>query len=359
LIKCDLSNQISKMGSSEKFCLRWNDFESNISNAFREIREEKDFFDVTLTCDDDQISAHKVILSACSPFFRSVLKRNKHEHPLLYLKGVKYSDLVAVLNFMYHGEVNVAQEDLNTFLAVAEDLKVKGLTQSSENSSRNGNNVSNNSSRSSHHQKSKPQRDPPSSDASMTPPVKKSRPNPPPPPPVNNLDTDDIQEVTPVKTEPVMAPPVMVQEESAAAAVEQYGTEMVDAADYGEDYGDYEAGYDGDSTYDGSLVDPNSINADGNKELWLEVKGLMVTTTDTSGFKLHTCAMCDFSVRNTSNLRSHIEAKHTSRRYACAHCKEEKRTWQGYLVHMRSVHGLRVKANQFKSALDNQTNCEY
>merc|ERR1711983_441096 len=121
-------HSILKMGA-EKFCLRWNDFETNISSAFREIREDKDFFDVTLACDDDQIQAHKVILSACSPFFRTILKRNKHEHPLLYLKGVKYSDIVAVLNFMYHGEVNVAQEELNSFLAVAEELKVKGLTR--------------------------------------------------------------------------------------------------------------------------------------------------------------------------------------------------------------------------------------
>merc|ERR1711936_320650 len=108
---------------------KWNDFEKNISGAFRELREDKDFFDVTLACDDEQLQAHKVILSACSPFFRAILRRNKHDHPLLYLKGVKYVDLVAVLNFMYHGEVNIAQEELNSFLAVAEDLKVKGLTQ--------------------------------------------------------------------------------------------------------------------------------------------------------------------------------------------------------------------------------------
>ena len=116
---------------SEKFCLRWNDFERNISDAFKELREDKDFFDVTLACDDEQLQAHKVVLSACSPFFRSILKRNPHQHPLLYLKGVKYSDLQAVLSFMYQGEVNVAQEELNSFLAVAEELKVKGLTQSS------------------------------------------------------------------------------------------------------------------------------------------------------------------------------------------------------------------------------------
>ena len=117
------------MAALEKFCLRWNDFETNVSQAFRELREEKDFFDVTLACEDDQVSAHKVILSACSPFFRNILRKNPHQHPLLYMKGVKYQEMLAVLNFMYMGEVNVAQEDLNSFLAVAEDLRVKGLTQ--------------------------------------------------------------------------------------------------------------------------------------------------------------------------------------------------------------------------------------
>ena len=126
---------------SEKFCLRWNDFESNISSSFSELREDKDFFDVTLSSDEEQIQAHKLIISACSPFFRNILRRNPHKNPLIYLKGVRFTDLQAILNFMYHGEVNVAQEDLNSFLAVAEDLKVKGLTQnqtqSSENSSKN------------------------------------------------------------------------------------------------------------------------------------------------------------------------------------------------------------------------------
>ena len=120
--------------NGEKFCLRWNDFETNINEAFKELRESKDFFDVTLVCENEQMQAHKVILSACSSFFRNMLRRNAHQHPLIYLKGVKFSDLQSVLNFMYQGEVSVAQEDLNSFLAVAEDLRVKGLTQNqSEN----------------------------------------------------------------------------------------------------------------------------------------------------------------------------------------------------------------------------------
>jgi len=120
--------------SSEKFCLKWNDFETNISAAFRDLREEKDFFDVTLACEDNQIEAHKVILSACSTFFRNILKRNPHQRPLLYLKGVKYRELLNILNFMYLGEVNVGQDELNTFLSIAEELKVKGLTQGSSDS---------------------------------------------------------------------------------------------------------------------------------------------------------------------------------------------------------------------------------
>ena len=84
---------------------------------------------MNLSCNMDYVQVHKVILSACSNFFKSLLRRNLHNHPLLYLKGVKYSDLLCVLNFMYHGEVNVAQEDLNSFLAVAERLRVRGLCQ--------------------------------------------------------------------------------------------------------------------------------------------------------------------------------------------------------------------------------------
>jgi len=121
------------MALPENLRLRWNDFESNIAKAFRELREAKDFFDVTLVCDEDQIHAHKIILSACSPFFSKVLRRSpQHKHPLIYLKDVKFSELTSLLNFIYMGEVIVNREDLNSFLLVAEDLKVKGLSTISD-----------------------------------------------------------------------------------------------------------------------------------------------------------------------------------------------------------------------------------
>jgi len=114
--------------SEEKYLLRWNDFESNLSEGLRSFRSANNFCDVTLACEDNQVQAHKVILSASSDFFKKVLTSNVHQHPLLYLKGVRMSDLEAIISYIYHGETNVALGELDTFLEVATDLQIKGLT---------------------------------------------------------------------------------------------------------------------------------------------------------------------------------------------------------------------------------------
>ena len=112
---------------SEKFSLQWNDFQDNVKSAFGSLRESTDFVDVTLACDDGrQIEAHKVIL-ASSPFFQEILKKNKHSHPMIYMRGMKSSELLSIVDFLYYGEANVYQESLDTFLAIAEELQLKGL----------------------------------------------------------------------------------------------------------------------------------------------------------------------------------------------------------------------------------------
>ena len=95
------------MSSSEKFCLKWNEFEKNISFALKEFKDDNDFYDVTIAVEDKQVEAHKIIISACSPFFKNVLKTHQHTSPLIYLKGVRYKDLLGLLDFMYYGEVNL------------------------------------------------------------------------------------------------------------------------------------------------------------------------------------------------------------------------------------------------------------
>ena len=117
------------MNASEKLCLKWNDFQENISSSFGELGSDKDFTDVTLACEDGiQLESHKVILASSSPFFRDILRKNKHPHPLIYMKGFKSETLTAIVDFLYHGEANIYQEDLDSFLGLAEELKLKGLT---------------------------------------------------------------------------------------------------------------------------------------------------------------------------------------------------------------------------------------
>ena len=123
------------MTSNDKFCLKWNDFRENLTDSFNKLREDCEFSDVTLVCEENQqIEAHRVILSACSPFFSSVLKKNKHSHPMIYMRGIKAKNLVAIMDFIYQGETNIYQEDLDAFLALAEDLKLKGLTGANHSS---------------------------------------------------------------------------------------------------------------------------------------------------------------------------------------------------------------------------------
>ena len=113
---------------SEKLCLQWNNFKENITASFGSLRHDEDFADVTLACEDGkQVEAHKVILASSSPVFQKILKSNKHAHPLLYMRGMKSEDLLAVLDLLYCGETNVYQEDLDSFLAIAEELELKGL----------------------------------------------------------------------------------------------------------------------------------------------------------------------------------------------------------------------------------------
>ena len=113
---------------SKKFSLNWNDFQQNIISSIHDWRKDSDFCDVTLVCgEDQQIEAHKIILTACSPFFSSILKRNKHSHPIIYMRGLRAKDLVSLVDFIYHGEANIYQEDLAGFLALAEELQLKGL----------------------------------------------------------------------------------------------------------------------------------------------------------------------------------------------------------------------------------------
>jgi len=317
--------------SNEKFCLRWNDFENNISNAFKELRDDKNFFDVTLACDDEQIQAHKVILAACSPFFRNILRRNHHQHPLLYMKGVKYTDLQAVLNFMYHGEVNVAQEELNSFLAVAEDLRVKGLTQSLPPPPP--------------HQSSsdQPSRCPTPPDSA--PPRTKHRPPEREPtqlqlPKRTPHLSEDIQEIVPIKSEPLTEPPHQVYSTAADHTVSTYQED----AGY-EDYGDYQdQGYSEiDNTMDHNISMQGGLHGKGENRNTLNQ--YIKRDVSESGQTVYVCSMCGQKNSQRVNVLNHVESVHfpNSFVYTCQYCET-----QFYSKNARNVHVSRNHKNENK-----------
>ena len=121
------------MATSEKVCLEWSDFKENTTSSFKELREDKEFTDVTLAFEDgQQLEAHKVVLASSSPFFMELLKKNRHPHPLIYMRGLRSQDFRAIMDFLYLGEANVLQDNLDSFLALAEELILKGLSEGSE-----------------------------------------------------------------------------------------------------------------------------------------------------------------------------------------------------------------------------------
>ncbi|PSN57002.1 hypothetical protein C0J52_04233 [Blattella germanica] len=118
--------------TGQQICLKWNSFQSNIVTSFESLWEEEGLVDVTLASDGQCIRAHKVILSACSPFFRRVFQSNPCQHPVIILQDVHFTELESLLCFVYKGEVNIEQENLPALLRAAETLQIRGLSGASE-----------------------------------------------------------------------------------------------------------------------------------------------------------------------------------------------------------------------------------
>ncbi|XP_076374145.1 uncharacterized protein LOC143258666 isoform X2 [Tachypleus tridentatus] len=114
---------------TQQFCLKWNNHHSNMLSVFEQLLSNEALVDVTLACEGVSIKAHKVVLSACSPFFQTLFVDNPCKHPIVIMKDMRYVDLKAIIDFIYHGEVNVSQDQLSALLKTAETLKVKGLAE--------------------------------------------------------------------------------------------------------------------------------------------------------------------------------------------------------------------------------------
>lgn len=107
--------------AAQQYCLRWNNHRSNLLNVFDELLRNEAFTDVTLACDGGApIKCHRMVLAACSPYFQNLFTDLPCKHPVVVLKDVRYAEIKAILEYMYRGEVNVAQDQLAALLKVSD-----------------------------------------------------------------------------------------------------------------------------------------------------------------------------------------------------------------------------------------------
>ena len=110
--------------------MQWDEYETNLVSTFAGLRREEHFTDVTLVSEDGHLfKAHKVILFASSLILDTILKSQDHPKPLIFLGGASKDTLSSLLNFIYFGKVELTTGDqLDKFMALANKLKVKGLS---------------------------------------------------------------------------------------------------------------------------------------------------------------------------------------------------------------------------------------
>jgi len=320
------------MGSDQRFSLRWNNYQSHLVTAFESLLDEKDFIDVTLGVEGRKLPAHKMLLSACSPYFRELLKGNPCQHPIIILRDIKYDDLFSLLQFMYNGEVNVAQDQLNSFLKSAESLKIRGLTDNeNENSDRPATVVP-------------PPRERLHDNDLQPPPVKKKRPYPESVPMPHSSPGPAISAPPPPKrpqASPIPAPrPEPVKQEIIELSdehyenTEQYAPEPVapnPAQDYGQDHTNQS--YDDGGAHAMVPADEGGMEemqGDGTQGTWFEWESY---AKDGRQYQCPHCAKCFASHQSLINHTPYHEGKTT-----CQICGKVETTRSNLARHMKSAH---------------------
>ncbi|XP_023323918.1 zinc finger protein 131 isoform X4 [Eurytemora carolleeae] len=315
------------MGTDQRFSLKWNNYQAHLVTAFESLLGESDFVDVTLGVEGRRLSAHKMLLSACSPYFRELLKGNPCQHPIIVLRDIRYDDLHSLLQFMYNGEVNVAQDQLNSFLKSAESLKIRGLTDNADDQSEQ------------------------SKDSTTLPPnvpvVKKKRPPPAdvpsaPAPKRHHIPSASSQrENEPVKQEVIDVNDDPYDEPALGYEDGGGGGELDLGA--GDGYG---GGYE-----EGALAVPDGVDPEHHPDgqgIWQTLlQPDLEEGKDDEG--LFTCETCGKEFRNEGSLAQHkpIHRINTT----CELCGTTLSRVQHYRRHLKTVHNIDPRSAEFTSAL--------
>jgi len=302
------------MSNDSNFVLSWDQHEENRTSTLKSLWENEDFLDVTIACDDDQIDAHKVILSAASPFFQKILKRNPHSHPLIYLRGTTKKEVESLLNFIYSGETQVLQEGLEDFMALANSLEVKGLVWEQLEK-----------------KKEKPDGEPLFSSEKRKANSRKKQPTRK----KENLITEDIQIVE--KSEEICEIEIK-SDTDISKLMEKYGERSYDSMQYPNNISLTEYGDTGNETDISDIevekygsvenIDQNTSNA-SMTEYDERISELITKTENVWG-----CSQCSYTAKNKGHVKEHVEKHIEGYSHECNSCDKTFRMKKSLRQHV-------------------------
>ena len=348
----------------EELSLHWKDFESHLAKSVSNMRDDSEFFDVKIACFDNKselqiIPAHKMVLSACSPVIKKLLlaiDNHDSKNPLLFFRGISYHDISAILDFMYNGQTKVPPNELDSFLAAASELKIKGLSQ--ENQRNEGHPIDSTPSRK-HHSQDKQKYSYYGNNDGLISKAKKTR--------KRNLSQQKFEENNVGLESKVEGDEGgLLSLSMAVSQLEKNDGKMAEKAEKGNDeaeYDDYQDYNDveiddpfNDNTLhhhskeksDNSSTFSNDFEISINSDCSLTENGSMKTCAASvkqpvesvhERKKSHKCSICDSSFSSNKDLKRHITSVHENKKdRKCKICETTFARKHYLKVHIRSVH---------------------
>ena len=289
-LKIKYAEKIKGMMHPENFSLTWHTYSDHLRDMMKELMMKDDFADVTLVSENRKhMKAHKNILSACSPVLKDIVKLEQSAKPIIYMKGIKFSELEAIMQFMYLGEATLHEERMKEFLSVAKSLEIKKLC---------------------------------------------------------NVKTETNNDDDPLSSNPVTFIKYSEEQTRESSQMNQSSKDMKDRKGEIGVHGKYNCKYclktfvsrgalwtHKQSVHKGRKYGCNhcdfqsSLKGNLKKHIMSQHEGLR-----------YACDQCDYQATQQANLRKHIESTHEGVKYACDQCDFQAATQFSLKVHIESKH---------------------
>ena len=300
------------MSSSELLAVRDKDFSAHNVEFFKEILDQEDMADVTIACDENYtVRAHKVILSAASLFFRSVIKKSQHPNPYFYLKGVSASHLNSLMSYIYSGETEVRSEDFQMFMTIASDLRISSLTSTN----------------------------PINADKSTSISTKIPGPSTKIPCEKNKKVRKKFKKQFPELVDPKSEPPSDENEsEDKIDWIDEAHEAVMPFDEHDFAVNEYDEKNDnGESKYSNASLDKSYPRAQFDKTISEETDKI-IELLGSQGKVLFSCKICQKKNNRKTKARIHAETHLSQSRHKCPECGLESKTSSSLYVHMRRKH---------------------